>query len=392
MGTATLQMPEPGQSKLGLRIVGGVIAVAIAVPAVAVQFDRQSRRDGLYAERVPGPFMGFAAARMVARDLDDGNTNAALIDARRMIAHRPIPAENLTLMALASVRADDFDTASEAMMLSAQRGWREILSQQLIISSAVASQSWDVASARLIALWSTNLGDQQVEELSQEVLSHPETQRAFGERLADKVRWQGQFLIWGARNLPTPAFVTTIRTAIDHGAQFDCAVLSAQAGLLVDNGQPQAAQQIWSGGCAAHSNRSPNSFAFIADKADQTVGPFDWKYPSYASFYRSFENESGKTLIGFRNTDPMQRGLAYKYATLAPGLHQAVVSARGGANGTLLLKVTCVDNSGKKVVLLSDDGRNGPIAFNVPEEGCMTQIVGLMAGTGQAQGIQLSID
>ena len=78
-----------------------VVLAALAIMAIGVGLDRESRRGTVPPQSVPAPFRGFALERSAERALPAPAKDAALADARLLVARRPVAADNLVLFGMA---------------------------------------------------------------------------------------------------------------------------------------------------------------------------------------------------------------------------------------------------------------------------------------------------
>lgn len=81
------------------RIMWIAALLALGLITALAQVDRSSRFDPVLAHAVPAPFRGFAQASLAGQAVAAGSGAAAADLARDLVRVRPMPAENLALLA-----------------------------------------------------------------------------------------------------------------------------------------------------------------------------------------------------------------------------------------------------------------------------------------------------
>ncbi len=377
-----------------MRLLWYALLVVTGLVTAGVQLDRDARRNAAVADWVPAPFRAFALERIALAESQAGLTDKALRDAAKLVVRRPIPAEHLSILAIAAAKGGEDKLAVDAVLLSAQRGWREQFVQNLIVQLAIQAGNWNVATERLAALWITDMGNPEVYRLTREVLQAPEARDAFGARMADyKDYWPEYFLIMSSNELEPAVYADTIRKAIAAGAQFDCNRLADRARRFVSQGRPDFGRELWSGPCVPNPGEDIGDFGFSPTQADGPTGPFDWSYLTDAGVTAELRKSDGAWVIDYRNSEPIMKAIARRYANLAAGSHTAELSSEqaiGTDSRALLLRVQCI-NAGGKIRLLLLEGR-GRIPFEVPGEACASQLFTILASRGKGKGVRFSVD
>ncbi len=198
----------------------------IGAITVSVQLDRQARKAPHLARFVPQPVRGFSQYHLTASQLRSGNAEDALSSARVLVARRPMPAENLRLLAQAQALAGSESDAATAIQLAAQHGWRDPLAQVARMRLALENGDGAEAGRRLAAAWALSDNPEALSELARPVLAVPEARTAFAAMLAGDTRWKQRFLRLGPEVLPGDLFLSTLEDALRLGAKFDCKSLS----------------------------------------------------------------------------------------------------------------------------------------------------------------------
>lgn len=214
------------------RIAWFAALLVVAIVAIAVQFDRQSARDPLLAELVPPPFRAFAQTHVAAAAAESGNVNRALAEVRLLVQRRPIPAEHLTLLAVAQTNAGMPEQAGLTIQVAAQRGWREPLAQEAMLRLALAAGDQPEAARRFAALMLRGTTpDDVLQVLGEQTLGEPGGPgcRTMIDIVSAAERWQKTFLRRGAAVIAPDAFAEIVAESIARGAAFDCPVLEQAA-------------------------------------------------------------------------------------------------------------------------------------------------------------------
>ncbi|MBI1402426.1 MAG: hypothetical protein GC147_04355 [Porphyrobacter sp.] len=211
------------------RIAWFAALLAIAVVTTGVELDRESGRKPALAPLVPEPFRAFAQPRIVGEATRSTDAAQALAEARRLIRRRPLPAEHLSLLAVAQTKAQMPQAAAITIQVAGQRGWREPIAQEAVLRLALAAGDRPEAARRYLALLlESAASDALLRELGPPIFEGAEGEpgrAAMAEVVADTERWPDLFLRRGERVMPAKVFAEVVATAAARGADFDCAVL-----------------------------------------------------------------------------------------------------------------------------------------------------------------------
>lgn len=210
------------------RIIWWTGLLASACVTAALQIDKQSEVTPMLAPLVPAPLRNFAQTVIAAEATDSGNPTLALAEARRLVRQRPVPAEYLTLLAVAQTKAGQVEAAGLTIQIAGQRGWREPLAQEAVLRLALAAGDKPEAARRYAALFlRSETPDAVLEDLGPAVLDEVggPGQQTMAGIVSGTERWQSVFLRRGAWVMPPKAFSAIAVTSRDKGAQFDCRVL-----------------------------------------------------------------------------------------------------------------------------------------------------------------------
>ena len=165
----------------------------IGAVTVFAQIDRQSRISPAMAQYVPEVFASFAQRHATTQSFRDRNPEAATMAARTLVTKRPMPAENLRMYAQALALAGDEQEAAAAIILAAQRGWRDEPTQRAMLEIAVAAGDHSEAARRLAALWARTQDRALLEPLANRVLAQEEARAEMARLLTEEPRWQASF-------------------------------------------------------------------------------------------------------------------------------------------------------------------------------------------------------
>lgn len=207
---------------------------------VGSELDRASRRKPALAGIVPHPFRNFAQERLTLAQVRSIEPAKALDSARLLVARSPIPAEHLTLLAIAEERQGNRDASVQLIQEAAQRGWRDPIAQQAMFDIALAADDVVQASQRFAALYATHEDQAPLLEMRDRLLATARGREAFGHTLAEGGRWTTAFLRNSLRDL-APTTVQSIILAKKRGAVLDCAIMrQIHAALSKQNREAEA--------------------------------------------------------------------------------------------------------------------------------------------------------
>jgi len=181
------------------RLAWYSVLAAIGVAAIFTQLDRYARFEPAGAVLVPAPMRGFAQRQLAVQAIAQGDGVRGTELARDLLRKRPLPAEHLTLFAQAATVDGDQELAVRAIVLSAGRGWRDPVPQEITAEIALADGDYAVAADRIAALWSSGEENERLDDLSGRLLASNAGMQAMARRYGEEGRWQRPF----RRALPT---------------------------------------------------------------------------------------------------------------------------------------------------------------------------------------------
>lgn len=228
------------------RIIWWAGLLAVAFVTAALQLDKQSEVTPALAPMVPAPLRNFAQTLIAAQAAAADDPSRALAEAQALVVRRPVPAEYLSLLAVAQAKAGQAEESGLTIQIAGQRGWREPLAQEAVLRLALNAGDKAEAARRYAALFlRAETPDAVLMELGPQVFDTPggPGETTLINIVAGGERWHSQFLRRGAAVMPPAAFSAVTRAAIARGAQFDCALL-AQAANSLERSDPAAGQAL----------------------------------------------------------------------------------------------------------------------------------------------------
>lgn len=193
----------------------------LAVIASAAEFDRSARRDPALAPLVPAPFRNFAQERLTMATVRSAGPEQALADARKLVRRSPLPAEHVSLLAIAEERNGARDRSGVLVQRAAQRGWRDPIAQQAMFAIALAAGQHREAANRLAALYAVQEDQAPLNDLTSQLQATPEGRSALAEALVAGGHWTNGYLHAAVMTKASEAR-ETIALALQKGANLDC--------------------------------------------------------------------------------------------------------------------------------------------------------------------------
>lgn len=219
------------------RLVWAALLLVLAALIAAVQLDREAGRNPALAPLVPEPVRNTAQAQLTMQAIDGADPVAALAAARTLVRRRPVPAEHLTLLAVALAKAGREAEAAATIEQAARRGWREPVAQEAMLGLALDAGDGAETARRFTALFlRQETPDALLTALGLEVFSAGAAagaaRKTMAEIVAGGTRWHAAFLLRGPQTMPPAAFAEIVNRAAAQEARFDCAGLAAATAAL----------------------------------------------------------------------------------------------------------------------------------------------------------------
>ena len=218
-----------------VQIVWIAALAALAILTILLQLDYMARRSPALAPAVPQFLRSQAQVPITKSALQANDTARALAEARLLVQRRPLPAENLSLLAIAQAKADQAPAAARTIQLAGQRGWREPLAQEAVLRLALEVGNQPEAARRYAALFlRESTPEPLLEELGRSVLggSGKVGRDTLTEIVVGGERWHTIFLRRGPKVMPPAAFAAIAAESLRRGSAFDCGALAQSIKLL----------------------------------------------------------------------------------------------------------------------------------------------------------------
>ncbi|WP_017665941.1 hypothetical protein [Porphyrobacter sp. AAP82] len=227
------------------RIVWLAALAGIALLTAGLQLDFGARGTPQLVPLVPEPLRNFAQVHVAMDALATKTPGVALAETRKLVRRRPIPSENLLLLAAAQARAGETETAGQTIQIAGKRGWREPVAQEAVLRIALAAGDRAEAARRYVALFLRNeTPDALLGELGPAIVGAPggEGQATMVAIVVRAERWRSRFLRRGVQVLPPAAFAEMATASLEKGADFDCRSLETSITQLKRSDAAAAAQ------------------------------------------------------------------------------------------------------------------------------------------------------
>ncbi len=169
------------------------LLAAIGVATIFAQLDRHARFEPAAAALVPAPMRGFAQRQLAVQAIAKGDGVRGMELAQGLLRKRPMAAENITLFAQAATVDEQPELAVRAIVLSASRGWRDPVAQEITAEVALAEGDYAIAADRVAALWASGEEYERLDDLSGRLLATEAGMQAMAARYREDGRWQGSF-------------------------------------------------------------------------------------------------------------------------------------------------------------------------------------------------------
>lgn len=235
-----------------LRLGSYLFLAVLAVVATFAQLDRSSRFAPQLAVLVPPAFSGFAAEQRTRAHVEAREGDAALAEARALVAKRPLPAEHLALLSFAATLEDDEPLALAAMEASAVRGWRAPVAQFASARAALSSRAYDIAAQRISALLATGEMSEQARQLLAELITTPEGRSAMAQRYVARGHWQANSLPSAFAEAAPRDTALLLAEALEAGAPLPCARLRLVADRFAGEDNAIDRALFWPRDCPAN--------------------------------------------------------------------------------------------------------------------------------------------
>lgn len=227
------------------RIIWALALLGVAAFTAALQLDRQSALAPELAPLVPAPVRNYAQAKLAAEALKGDDPQAALAATEELVHRRPMPAEHLTLLAVAQAKTGEAEAAAFTIQMAARRGWRDPVAQEAVLRLALQAGDKAEAARRYAALFRRQATpDKLLVTLAPQVLGEPNGagQQTFAQIVAGAPAWYEMFLQRGAQVMPPATFGEVLGLALERGGLFECEPLKQSIAALATRDAAAAAK------------------------------------------------------------------------------------------------------------------------------------------------------
>lgn len=369
-----------------------VATLFLAIAAIGVQADREALRHKALAAVIPSIFQNFSLDTLARAAYSTGRNKDGLQYARKLVIAQPVPAENLGLLTNGLLLTRENDKAVKALLLSAERGWRDRYTQLLLIAAAQQAGDFKVAAQRLIALWREGDQNQQTKDLTQELILNKNGLHEFsGLFISYDTNWATPFIAWAATKLPPEAIRQLNRSIVNAKIHVDCKKLALPASALVRSGKGKSAITLWLDLCNSESS-TPSDFHFR--NQDDILGPFDWHFPESSGLDVRLIENNASPMLQFNNTDQHRAVISRRNAVLDSGTYASSIELKGvrrPESRPIILQVSCYSDSGLASYVSRTEIKSTRSLFVIPNNNCISQDIALLAGRGDGTIKNMSI-
>lgn len=167
-----------------IRVIWWLALALLAAVVIVAQIDRETSSRPELSALVPEPFRGFAQPNMTMLSLAMGSPADTQVEARTLVRRRPIPAENLYLLALADLNAGDKEAYARAFEVATTRGWRSVPVQIAAAEAAIGRGDAASAAPRVAAVWAVEGTNPASLALTEDLLALPSGPESWGQVIA----------------------------------------------------------------------------------------------------------------------------------------------------------------------------------------------------------------
>ncbi|WP_147395489.1 hypothetical protein [Altericroceibacterium spongiae] len=370
-----VKAPFEALSFAGAIWILALIVIAWASIGTELDFSTQKQPEPIIS--VPLPFRAFAWEADVHAALKQQNTEGTAETAKKLIAVRPVPARNLSLLASVAILRKDQKTAGSILQVTVQRGWRDLLSQLTAFNGAANFGEWKFAVQRFIAMRKTQQPREFTIPALETLANNPAGRIAYAQLLPDNPNEAHYFLTYALRWISPETYASIIQQTSKNGV-YDCAALARATTNLLKKGAASDAQLIWHKSCGEATPIASIS----AGSQGEYASPFAWTFPSQPGLLRHFEKKNGEAVISYHNSDNLKRNLASRLILLAPGQHRINLSTPANQSlENLNIILRCAGGNGHTRVQRQSDNS---WMVQVPSTACSVQklIISVPRGRG----------
>lgn len=216
----------------GIWIFAILVAAALTIQ---LQLDREGIKRPELRALVAEPLRAASQPYFAEAALTGTDAARALVEARKLVLRRPVPAEHLTIMAAAQAKAGQAEAAIATLQTAGDRGWRDPLAQEARLRLALELNDEAEAARRYMALMLRRETSRELlTELGAQVFAEPDgvAHRTMIALISGADRWPNVFLRRGLQVMPPDAFAQITAGSIASGVDFGCPSLMQVAAAI----------------------------------------------------------------------------------------------------------------------------------------------------------------
>lgn len=330
------------------RLLYSALAAAFLIAAWGSGLDRMSAASPALERLVPGPFRAQADLSASAIALARGDAPRALERADDAVRRDPASAEASALLGMARSLAGDARGADAAFRVSAQRGWRDRMTQIYWLDQAIRSGDVERAALRADALLRADPDFEAADRLIEPLELTAEGRTALARRLGERPDWTEAY--FRQRAEVDPALLQrraqVALAAVEQGHPPGCDALGPYSAMLIENGMRRDAERLWRAACGNAAGDTPGPGALVDGGFEQLArqdrqGPFGWnKFATGDVAVALVELAQGNHAVQARSSASVTRLLLSQAIDLPPGIWR--VKANSSAKpGRLAVSLDC---------------------------------------------------
>lgn len=374
------------KSGLAARLLLSGFSLAYLAATWGSGFDRLSAETPTLERLVPGVFRAQADLSAGAVALARGDKANALAFGESAVRNDPLRPQATALLGIAHSFAEDQQDAEDAFRVSAQRGWRDRLTQIYWYDAAMRANDIERAALRADALLRANPNLEGAAKLVAPLEATPEGRLALAHRLAEAPPWSAGYFRAGQ----TPD-VTRLKNraqvalaAVGQGNALECDTLGGFARELLLNGMRRDAENLWRASCGkagaapARGMLADGNFELLSKSTQQA--PFGWrKFASGDLAVDMVELAPNAHAVRARSTASVTRLILSQAVDIPPGSWR--VKARGSVPAErLVISLDCDGHARRPSRINGDAAAAGQV---LEADACERAILGVWLRPGR---------
>ncbi|KPL69226.1 hypothetical protein SZ64_14610 [Erythrobacter sp. SG61-1L] len=379
-----------GASGPAVRLLLSALPLGCLIAAWGSGLDRASADSPGLERLVPGPLRAQADRSAGAMALVRGDLPGALAHAEDAVRRDPAEALGNSLLGTARVMTGDTQGSEAAFRVSAERGWRDRLTQLYWFDAAMRADDVERAALRADALLRADPVLPAADDLLTPLEASPQGRAALAARLAQKPGWSAAY--FRPRNDPDPAMLqhrTQVALAVAAlGTPLECGMIGDFSAMLIGNGMRREAEQLRRASCpgsgpgAGDGILADGGFGQLARKQDG--GPFGWsRFTSGDLAVEVTEQAKGDYAVKARNSASVTRLILSQAIDLPPGAWRVKANAKAEP-GSLVASLDC-DGRARRPAQV--DGELTGAGQLLKAETCDRAVLGVWLRPGEGEAV-----